>query len=158
MGLAFILVTGLSPQFFKADAERHGGPTAGLVARHLQHFSHEAHAVFQCAAIAVAAVVVLWQQKLVAEVTHAGIHIENVKACIEGAACRQSLPVQHLVNVSAGHFLGSQLAHKAHIRCRPRNARRGQRGQARGAGHERRATVTKLHGGQAPVTVNRLGG
>ena len=158
VGFAFIMVTGLAPQFFKADAQRHRRATAGLVARHLQHFPYEAHAVLQCAAIAVVAVVVLWQQKLVAEVTHAGIHIKNVKACIEGASRCQSLPVQHLVDVSAGHFLGPQLAHKAHMRCRPRNARRGERWQARGAVHDRRATVPKLHCGEAPVAVNRLGG
>ena len=52
------MLTGLAPQFFKADAQRHRRATAGLVAGHLQHFAHEAHAVFQCAAIAVVAVVV----------------------------------------------------------------------------------------------------
>ena len=122
VGFAFIMFTGLAPQFFKADAQRHRGATAGLVACHLQHFAHKAHSVLQRAAIAVVAVVVLWQQKLVAEITHAGIHIQNVKARIEGASRRQSLPVQHLIDVSAGHFLRPQLAHKAHMRCRPGNA------------------------------------
>ena len=101
------MIAGLAPQFFKADAQRHRRATAGLVAGYLQHFAHEAHAVLQRTAIAVVAVVVLWQKELIAEVTHTGVHIENVKAGIEGAPRRQSLPVQYLVDVGAGHLLRS---------------------------------------------------
>ena len=107
MGLALVMIAGLAPQFFKADPQRDGGATAGLVAGHLQHFAHKAHPVLQRAAVAVVATVVFRQQELITEVTHTGIHIENVKAGIEGAPRRQSLPVQYLVDVGAGHLLGA---------------------------------------------------
>ena len=102
--------------------------------------------------------VVLRQQELVAEVTHASIHIENVKAGIEGAPRRQSLPVQYLVYVGAGHLFGTQLSHKAHVGGCPGNARGRERRQARGSVHNRRAPVPQLNGGEAPVAVYCLGG
>ena len=46
VGLALVMLTSLASQFFKTDAQRHRRATACLVAGDLQHFSHEAHAVF----------------------------------------------------------------------------------------------------------------
>ena len=106
-------------KFLETDAQRHRGATAGLVAGDLQHLAHEAHPVFKRAAVTVVTVVVFRQQELVAKVTHAGVHVENIEAGVECSPRGQSLPVQHLVDVGPGHFFGSQLAHETHMCCRP---------------------------------------
>ena len=126
MGLAFVMRRAFSAQFLKADAQRHGGAAAGFVAGDLQHLPDKTHPILQRATVAVVSVVVLREQELIAQITHTGIHIKDVKACIEGAARGQALPMQHLVNVSAGHFFGPQLSHKAYVRCGPGNPGGGE--------------------------------
>ena len=104
MGLAFVMRSAFSAQFLKADAQRHGGAAAGFVPGDLQHLPDKAHPILQRATVAIVSVVVFRQQELIAQIPHTGIHIEDVKARIEGTARGQPLPVQYLVNVSAGHF------------------------------------------------------
>ena len=86
-------------QFFHADAQRDGALVADGVARHLQQFTHQAHSILDRTAVGVGAAVVFGQQKLIGQIAHAGIDVDDVESRLHGAARTRGLPAQQILDV-----------------------------------------------------------
>ena len=104
----------LAAQFFHADPQRHGAIVADGVLGHLDHLAHQTNPVFDRTAIFVGAAVVFGQQEFIAEIAHAGIHIDDVEPRLHARLARRlGLPAQQIPNVRGIHGPRAQIAHEA---------------------------------------------
>ena len=116
------MVTGLGPQLLQTDAQRYTTVIAHGLFSGFQQFSNEAHPVFSTAAIFVAAMVVLFQQKFIAQVTHTSVDIDYIETGAAGAPGCINLPADNILYVFLIHDAWALITHETHMRSRPGNA------------------------------------
>ena len=144
-------------QLLKADAQgNRAGCTHGLL-RHFEELAHDAHSIRKGSAIGIRAPIPFWQQKFVRQIAHAGIHVDDVKACALGLARRFRLPAQKIRDVRGIHGLGALIGHEADVCRHPGNPRRRQRRQAARAVRYRSAAVPELDSCKRAMLMDGIG-
>ncbi len=146
----------LAPQLFQTDAQGNAAPVADCVARHFEQFPHQSHPIPDRAAVAVGAMIVFGQQKLVWQVAHAGIHVDDVESGPHGAARTRGLPFQKVADIARVHGPGTQIAHETHVGGQPRHAGRRQGSEPAGPVQSARPPMPKFDAGKGAMFMHRV--
>ncbi len=144
-------------QLLHADAECNGTFVADGVAGDVQQFAHQAHSIFDRTAIGVGAVVVFRQQKLVRQIAHAGVDVNDIEPRLHRAPRAGRLPAKKLLDVGVIHGPRTQIPHETQVSRQPWHARRRQRRYSAGAVQRARTAMPELDSGQCAVPVDGVG-
>ncbi len=127
MRLGLGVPSGPAAKLLETDAQGHRRTVADRLAGHFDELAHEAHAIFDRAAVRVGAPVVLRQQELVRKITHPRVNVDDVESGAPRLARAFGLPREEPADVVLIHRAGTLIAHEADVGRHPRNARGRQR-------------------------------